>query len=136
METIRQSVKISIILLMIVSCGGRLAVVPDKYNLDDQLENVHNIPSLKMMSWNIVDNQSLILQTGPCDYFLIVLDSKAPSLSCADSIRISNGFNFISPGYNNVIVNDDGWEDACQINKIYRLKDFRQAEAIRAQLGR
>ncbi|MBN1625975.1 MAG: hypothetical protein JW944_05575 [Deltaproteobacteria bacterium] len=136
MKTIRQSVKIFIILLMTLSCGGRLAVVPEKYNLDNQLENVHNMPSLSIMEWDIVDNQSFILQTGPRDYFLIILGSKSLSLSCADSIRISNGVNFISPGYNNVIINDDGWEDTCQINKIYRLKDYGEAEMIRAQLGR
>ena len=134
MKTIRQSVKILITLLITSACATEPATVPPKYNLDSQLENVPNISRFNMVSWDSIDKQSFILQTGPSDYYLIVLESMACSLPFASTIQISNENSLIWPSYSNVVVNDDGWEDSYMINRIYRFKDHAQIEAIRSLL--
>jgi hypothetical protein len=134
MKTIRQSVRIFIILLIISACASAPATIPQKYNLDGQLENVPHIYRVSIISWDRVDKQSLILQTGPTNYYLIVLESMACSLPFAGAIQISDDSPMIWHNYSNVIVNDDGWEDSYMINRIYRFKDYSQVEAIRAHL--
>jgi hypothetical protein len=136
MKTIRQSVRIFIIMLIASACATSPATIPPKYNLDNQLENVPNISRFKIMSWDNVDNQSFVLQTGPNDYYLIVLESMCHTLPFASTIKISDDRSPIWPSYSNVIVNDDGWEDSYMINRIYKFKDYTQVEAIRAILCR
>jgi len=109
-------------------------IIPEKYNLDDQMENVPGISRFNMMGWERVDTQSFILQTGPNDYYLIILDTKSPTLPSSNTIEISNTGYMVWPGYNNVIVNDDGFEDTYVINRIYKFKDYDQVKAIKARL--
>jgi len=135
MKTIRQSVRLLIALLFVSACSTAPVRIPEKYNLDNQLENVPHIFKFSLMSWAAVDNQSFILQTSPNNYYLIILDIKSNRLPFSNSIQISNTGYMIWPGYNNVLVNDDGFEDSYIINKIYRFKDYEQVRAIRAQLS-
>jgi len=136
MKTIRQYIKMVIIFLMASACATVPATIPEKYNLDNQLENVPNISGFSLMSWEKVDNQSFILQTSPNDYYLIILDSKSDALPFTRTIQITNTDSLFWPGYSNVIGNDDGWEDSYIINKIYRFKNCNQVDLIREELSR
>jgi hypothetical protein len=134
MKTIRQSVRIFILLLIVSACATSPATIPPKYNLDNQLENVPNISGYNMMSWDRIDNQSFILQTGPNDYYLIVLESRSRTLPSASTIQFSDDRSLVWPRFSNVIVNDDGWEDSYMINRIYRFRDCAQVEEVRTLL--
>jgi len=136
MKTIRQLVSLAIILLMSSACATAPARLSEKYNLDNQLEYVPQLFELNLISWDRVDNQSFILQTSPSEYYLIILESKSHSLPFCNTITISNTNSVVWPNYNNVIVNDDGWEDSYTIDKIYKFRDYAQVKAIRAQLTR
>jgi hypothetical protein len=136
MKTIRQSGMIVILLLFISSCASSTATIPTKYNLDDQLEKVSNISRFGIISWDKVDKQSFILQTGGNDYYLIILECTSHTLPSANTIHISDDRSLIWPFYSNVVVNDDGWEDSYIINRIYRFRDFEQVETIRTLLLR
>ncbi len=136
MKTLRKYIFFVIMFLVSAGCATSPPTISEKYNLDDQLEGVHNITRFNLMSWDKIDNQSFILQTGPNDYYLIILDSKSNKLPVTNTIQISNVDSLIWPGYSNVIINDDGWEDAYVINKIYRFKNCTQVDLIRAQLNR
>lgn len=54
--------------------------IPEKYNLDGELEKVPVITDYNFMGWQKVDNQSFVLQTGPNTYYFVVLSSPSDHL--------------------------------------------------------
>jgi len=115
-------------------CSVATAEIPAKYNLDNQLEKVSEISKYNFMSWDKVDNQSFILQTSPSTYYLIVLSSPSDRLPFTETIQIPDTNAMVKPGYNNVIVQGNGFKDTYVINKIYKFKDFEQVKKIKALL--
>jgi hypothetical protein len=134
MKTIRQLVTLGIIIFMASACATS-STIPEKYNLDNQLENVSNITMSSLMSWDRVDNQCFTLQTSPTDYYLIVLEDMTNTLPFTNTVQISNIDTSFWRGYGDVILNDDGWEESCTIRKIYKFRDHEQVQEIRAQLN-
>ncbi len=134
MKTIKQSFMIFMILFVASLSQYAGAEVPAKYNLDNQLEKVSEISKYNFMSWDKVDNQSFILQTGPSDYYLIVLSSPSDRLAYSETISIPDTNAMVKPGYNNVIIKGNGFKDTCIINRIYRFKDSEQIKDIKTQL--
>jgi len=110
--------------------------IPPKYNLDAQLEKVAEISKYNFMSWDNVDNQSFVLQTGPGDYYLIVLSSPSNKLMFSETIEIPDTNAMVKPGFNNVIVRGNGFKESYIINRIYKFKDYQEVKAIKAQLSR
>ena len=108
--------------------------IPQKYNLDTQLERATEISKYNFMSWDNVDNQSFVLQTGPGDYYLIVLSRLSNKLMFSETIGIPDTNAMIKPGFNDVIVPSNGFEESYIINRIYKFKDYEQVKAIKAQL--
>jgi hypothetical protein len=135
MKTIRQFITLAITLLLASACATTSSTIPKKYNLDDQLENVADIPRSNLMSWDTVDNQCFTLQTSSSDYYLIVLEDRANTLFFTGSIQISNMDASFRGNYGDVILNDDGWEDRYSISKIYKFRDHEQVREIKAQLS-
>lgn len=134
MKTIKQLTMVFVTLFIATVCTTALAEMPTKYNLDNQLQKVDSIYKYKYMSWDKIDNQSFVLQTGPSDYYLIVLSSKSDKLLFTERVRINSTNNMVRPGYNNVIVNGNGFKEEYIINKIYKFKDATQVKEIEAQL--
>ena len=67
--------------LLMSSCATGGIELPEKYNLDNQLESVSYISKYQgYIGWEMVDRQSFVLQTSPSDYYLIVLQIPAPDL--------------------------------------------------------
>jgi hypothetical protein len=135
MRMIRKLAGIFITLLIVSSCAGAPVKIPDKYDLDSQLEKVPDISKFNMMSWDRIDSQSFVLQTTPSEYYLIVLSSPAVNLPFAESIHISSTGSMVRPGFNNVQVIGDGIDEDYVINKIYKFKDYEQVKSIKAQLS-
>jgi len=134
MKAIKLSAIIFAILFIAMVCTTASAEMPAKYNLDNQLQKVDSIYKYKFMGWDKVDNQSLVVQTSPADYYLIVLSSPSTKLLFSESIRIDSKDNMVRPGYNNVIVRGSGFTEDLIINKIYKFKDSKQVKEIEAQL--
>jgi len=116
-----------IISILILSCAGAPINIPEKYNLDNQLENVPKITNFHLNSWESVDTQSVILETNIGTYYLLVLNSRDDDLPFADTIHVDNPNAQIRPGYENV--------NGRVIYKIYKFKDYEQVKAIKAQLS-
>jgi hypothetical protein len=134
MKTIRQLVTLGIIIFIASACATS-STIPEKYNLDNQLENVSNISISKLMRWDRVDNQCFTLQTSPTDYYLIVLEDMTNTLSFANTVQLSKIDTSFWRAYSDVILNDDGWEESYAISKIYKFRDHEQVREIRAQLS-
>jgi hypothetical protein len=108
--------------------------LPEKYNLDNELTPVTEISKYNMMGWETVDNQSFVLQTTPSDYYLIVLSSPSDKLVYSENIAITTNNDTVKPGYNNVLVTGQGFEEKHIINKIYKFKDAEQVKTIKEKL--
>jgi len=126
MKTIIQLSKIFIALLMASACAGAPIKMPEKYNLDNQLENIPKISDFQLNSWESIDNQSVILETSMNSYYLIILNMPDYNLPFSDIISINNANGMIRPGYDDI--------NGYVIYKIYKFKDYEQAKAIKAQL--
>jgi hypothetical protein len=131
-------VKVTAIVFMAIftayTCFAASSGVPEKYNLDSQMQKVTEISKYNFMSWQTVDKQSFVLQTSPSDYYLIVLSNPSDKIMFAETIKIADTNAMVKPGYNNVIVKGNGFTDTYIINKIYKFKDSAQIKTITAQL--
>jgi hypothetical protein len=99
------------------------------------LEQVTEIYKYRLHSWQTVDRQSFILQTGPSDYYLIVLRRPSNELMFSEHIAISTTGSSVRSGLDEVTVAHSGIKDSYLINKIYKLKDSQQAREIEKQLS-
>lgn len=136
MKAMNQWARILATLFIVSKCVVAYAEIPAKYNLDNQLEQISEISDNNFREWEMVDDQSFILQNSPSDYYLIVLRSPSDELPVNDSVKISETNTIIKPGLSKVIVRSNGIKDRYIVYKIYKLKGADQAEEIRAQLIR
>jgi len=134
MKTFMKLAGIAIMFLFTSAYAMASNHVPDKYNLDGQLERISTITDYTFMGWNKVDNQSFVLQTGPSDYYLVVLGSPSDHLVFSETVGIDSTNNMVRPGYNNVFVHGNGFNDRFIIDRIYKFKDTDQMKSIEAQL--
>ena len=124
------------IALLMSSCAMGRIELPEKYALDNQLESISHISKYQgYFSWDMVDNQSFILETGPSKYYLIILQIAVPELPFTESIRITSSGSRIQAGMDTVtFLGQSVKGPPYVIEKIYRLKDREQVQAIRAQI--
>jgi hypothetical protein len=94
--------------------------IPEKYNLDSQLEKVSEISKYNFMSWQTLDSQSFVLQTGPSDYYLIVLAYPAYNLPFTENISIPVTNALLKPGFNSVVIKVNGSTETYIINNFYK----------------
>lgn len=127
MRAIRQLLKIFIVLIMTAACSGAPIKMSEKYNLDNQLENVPKICDYYLNSWQSIDYQSFILETSINSYYLLILNTPDYKLPFRETIQISNANAMIRPGYDNV--------NSYGIYKIYKFKNHEQVNAIKTQLS-
>jgi len=121
--------------VFISSCAAGLLPLPEKYSLDGQLEPVTKIYKYGLIEWEKVDQQSLILRTGPSDYYLLVLKTPSYELLFTNSIRLSSTVSMIRAGMDQVIIYGAGdIKVSYTIERIYRIKGNKQMLAIKKQL--
>jgi hypothetical protein len=125
---------ISVLLIMVVSCATTPRVLPEKYNLDNELEAVKQISTFKGITWKEVDKQSIIITVDWKNYYLLVLRRPVSSMFFIHTLGIDSATHSITSGYDRVIVYDSTGTYYYVIDKIYKLKDWDQAEKIKERL--
>jgi len=121
--------------MLISACVGGMIELPKKYALDGQLEQVSRIYKFRIMDWERVDNQSLIIETSPSSYYLLILKIPSPELIFRNRIRISSTGSMIRAGLDEVIIsNSANMKFSYPIDRIYRIKGRDQMRTIRDQL--
>jgi hypothetical protein len=109
--------------------------LPEKYMLDQQLEPVTEIYKYKIMDWDQVDQQSLILRTGPSDYYLLILKRPSTELMFTQRIGLTSSSSLIRAGLDQVIIKSAGSiRVTYTIDKMYRIKGNQKMYAIKKQL--
>jgi hypothetical protein len=134
MKAIIKIILIFVISLMATACTTTPVTPPEKYNLDNELVEVTQICKFREINWETVDNQSIILRSGPTDYYLIVLLQPSHSLVFSEAIGISDTNDMIKAGYDHVVVKDSGGTNSYIIHKIYKLEDRHQAQEIKKRM--
>jgi hypothetical protein len=153
-------------IMMVSACATAIPQIPEKYALDNQLEQVDRIQSFRLTGqatfttftesfedptsvmnrrdtvllnkssrhWIEVDQQSLIVQTSPREYYLLVLQIPAPELMFSEDISIYCMGNVIKAGSDYVQFPDYNANLRYPIVRIYRMNGPEQMSAIRGQL--
>jgi hypothetical protein len=81
--------------------------------------------------WIKVDNQSLILRTGPSEYHLLVLQTPAAYLMFSENISFNSSTHVIRAGLDLVQLDDNM---NYVIDRIYKINNHEQMYAIKNQL--
>jgi hypothetical protein len=182
MVSLSKVIKALMLTMMVSACATTIQPIPEKYALDEQLEQVKEIKALRMGQgrhptfmilgprrqddssgpfdqsdsegpgedlrdiinqlntvtlsesshhWIKVDNQSLILRTGPGEYHLLILRTPAPHLMFSDGISFMSSINTIKAGLDLVQV---GNNMRYVIERIYKISSLEQMYAIKDQL--
>jgi hypothetical protein len=97
MKVMIEASSVLVLLAMLVSCATTPRVLPEKYNLDDYLEEVNQISASRDMNCENrdincenVDNQSIMLTINWTDYYLLVLRRPIDANYSLVSINIDN----------------------------------------------
>ncbi len=134
MKAIIKIFSIFIVLLMMASCATVQRPIPEKYNFDKELKSVDQISTFQRPRWIEVDRQSLILRVNWRDYYLIILRRPMDDTILPMTIGLSSTVSTITAGSDMVVVKDANLTKYYLIEKIYKLKDWAQADKIMKQL--
>ena len=135
MRTFIRIFLIFISFLTIFACAAGNIQIPEKYALDKQLEQVSSIFKYGITGWEEVDNQSLILEKAPGEYYLVVLKIPASELPFRKRIKLSSTGDMIRAGLDNVIFyNGAHIKMSYPIDRIYWIKGIEQKRIIKEQL--
>ena len=136
MKTTSKIFMVLISLMFIAACAttGKIAV-PEKYNLSNKLEQVTEINRVRIMDWEDIDNQSLIIETAPSEYYLVVLMIPSPEIYFRNRISITHSGSQIRAGLDSVIVSDGArMRQSYPIDRMYKIKGYKQMIEIMNQL--
>lgn len=122
------------LLFLLAACttGANNRADMSKYEFDN-LQLIDSIPNWSLNAWNSIDERSLIVQTSPRRYYLLVLNQPNPELRFAFQIAITSTGRTVRTGFDTVSVpRTTGIRSS--IAKIYLLEDKEQADAISLQI--
>jgi len=122
------------LLIMVVSCATTPTALPEKYNLDNELEAVDQITTFTVSGWEEVDRQSVILRSSVRDYYLLVLRRPMHTRISGLAIGISSTVSTIRPGFDRIYVKDYAGKQHYVIEKIYKIEGRVQAKEIKERL--
>ena len=123
-----------VLLVIVVSCATTPTPLPEKYNLDHELEVVKQITTFTVSSWEEVDIQSVILRANVSDYYLLVLRRPMDRRISGLAIGISSSVSSIKPGFDRIYVKDLAGKQEYVIEKIYKLEGREQTKEIKERL--
>jgi hypothetical protein len=166
MRSLFKMIKALGLIVMVSACATAVPPIPEKYALDNQLEQVNMIRGFRLTGrpafttftesfedamsvmnrrdtvllnktsrhWIEVDQRSLIVQTSPREYYLLVLQTPAPELMFSEDISIYCMGNVIKAGSDSIQFPDYNNNLRYPIARIYRINGPEQMHAIRDQL--
>jgi len=116
------------------ACATTQQGLPAKYDLGKELKEINQINTFQLSSWEEVDNQSIILETGLHKYYLLVLRNPIIGVIPSLTIGISSTISSITARFDKIFINEGGVTQYYFIDKIYELKDRKQVDEIKKQL--
>lgn len=110
--------------------------IPDKYNLSNQLEQVHRFWRTQIIDFEVVDNQSVVIKTSPGHYYLLVLTKSSYELPFqVNYLAITNSGSLIREGLDSVIVRSPShYYQTYPIERIFKISGSKQMRDVINQL--
>lgn len=121
---------------LITGCTSN-PVLPDARYSFPEYEQISSLSNFSLMGWDAVDSQSLIIQTGPSDYYLLILGRKMHDLNFAETIILSSTGNRIEARFDCVEVVEPrcpGGSIPAVIQTIYRLPGSESVEYVKKRI--
>ncbi len=119
---------------LLTGAGGMSAKIKDKYNFDNELKQAKGVVNAKILNWDTIDPQSLIIRTDANDYYLVILDQPAPSLPFKDHVDMQLRIEKAMPGSDDLIITDAMHMELYPVCRIYSLRNLEQANKIKGQI--
>jgi len=120
-------------------CASSPLLIDEKYRFP-AYEQIDSISRLNLQGWETIDSQSLIVQIGPSQYYLLILRNPMPDLNFAETILFTATGNRIEAGIDCVEVVGPGCAPEAMpvvIDTIYKLDGQDAVDRARTQiLGR
>ena len=123
---------LSCIFTFLLACASEPVKLNEKYVFPD-LPVVKRILNYRLQSWNVIDRQSLIVQTGPSRYFLLILQQPNMDLPFSENILISSTAGTVESGLDTVSAAKSPMIKT-SIERIYELRGQEQLKAVRQQI--
>ena len=121
-------------LILISGCAAGTIKIPEKYALEGQLEQVNSFYRQRIIDWERVDNQSLIIETSPGTYYLLVLKIPSQELVFRNRIILSSTGSMIRAGLDDLIIYTARMKVSYPIERIFKIKGREQMQTVRDQL--
>lgn len=122
-----------VLFIMVMSCATASITIPEKYNLDNDLEAVDQITAFTIRSYENIDKQSLILETTYNDKYLLVLERPRFEIPYGQTNLDYHGPSLIA-GHDRVVMNYHSGPQYYTIEKIYKLEGGTQVTEIKERL--
>ena len=123
-----------IVILLLSGCAAGPIQVPEKYALQGQLEQVNSFYRQRIIDWEKVDNQSLIIEVSPGTYYLVVLKIPSPELVFRNRIFFSSTGSMVRAGMDDLIVYTEHMKATYPIDRIFKISGTQKMLAVRDQL--
>jgi hypothetical protein len=120
--------------IMSSACATTQQGLPAKYDLGKELKEIDRINTFQLSSWQEIDKQSIILETDFHKYYLLILRNPITGMIPSLTIGISSTISSITAGFDRIFINDNGFTQYYVIDKIFELRDRKQANEIKKQL--
>lgn len=114
-----------LLLALLTACTTTPLQIDSRYDFTE-FEQVDYITRSSISGWQAIDSQSLIVETGPSRFYLLILNHPMRDLNYAESIAISATGNRIEAKFDCVEAigpQCTGGDIPAAINRIYRLDD-------------
>ncbi|ARN74324.1 DUF6491 family protein [Oceanicoccus sagamiensis] len=98
-----------------------------------ELESVSSINNWKLDGWEVIDQQSLIIQTGPSQFYLFVLSRRHSQLRFAESILVTSTAGRVKVNFDTVSTPRDPMLKV-PIAAMYKLQGREAVAAIKQQI--
>jgi hypothetical protein len=79
----------ALLITCLAGCAASPFTIEDKY-LFPEFEEVDSFSNINLMGWETIDNQSLIVQTSPSTWYLLILSRKMSDLNFAETLLLSS----------------------------------------------
>jgi hypothetical protein len=92
----------------------------------EQGESVEKVQDYKLDGWNYIDDQHIMIYTGPSERFLVGLMGRCHDLSTAEDIGFSSTVSQLTKFDKLVVKGPGGMKQNCPITEIHRLNRVKK----------
>ena len=122
-------------LFILSGCSTTPFTIDSKYRFSE-FETVSSITNYRISGWQSIDSQSLIIETGPSTYYLVILSHKLRDMNFSEAISMTSTGTQIQAKFDCVQVQSTKClaSVASPIDTIYKLTDKTSVEYVKKRI--